>query len=226
MNLKNGVKDSIPIVMGYFPVSFTFGIFAASRGFGILKGTLISLTNFTSAGQFAGVNVIIENGSMIELALVTLIINIRYTLMSFSLSERIKDFNIKERMLIGFGITDEIFTMSSLKKKKIKFDYMVGLILPPYISWVLGTLAGSIFSKLISERLSSAMGIALYGMFLAIIIPEGKRNKNIMIIILLSILLSTIMYSFVAQGWSIVIATIISATIGAIVFPIGDEKNE
>lgn len=226
MNFKNGVKDSIPIVMGYFPVSFTFGLLALGKGLSLFNGTIISITNFTSAGQFAGLNIIFEKGGFIELALVTFIVNIRYTLMAFSLSEKIKDFNIKERLLIGFGITDEIFAVSSLKKGKIKFSYMIGLIVPPYLSWILGTFTGGLFSNLISDRLSNSMGIALYGMFLAIIVPEGRRSKNILVIILLSVALSCLMFKFIPQGWSIIISTVISSLIGAVLFSKGDEKIE
>lgn len=230
-DLKEGIRSSIPIAMGYFPVSFTFGMIAAGFGVDSLTTFTVSATNFTSAGQFAGLNVMIANGSYMEVAVTTFVINIRYMLMSLSLSQKMESLSVLQRLLVGFGITDETFAVSSIEKEDITFSYMGGLILLPYISWGLGTLSGALVSGLLSTRLKSAMGIALYGMFLAIIVPEAKRSKKITAVIIVAVIASIIFrYSEqladIPQGWVIIIATVIASTAGALAFPMGRSSDE
>ncbi|KNF08611.1 AzlC family protein [Gottschalkia purinilytica] len=219
-----GVKKSLPIAMGYFPVSFTFGIMASNGGMDPLTALVISLTNFTSAGQFAGTNIILSNGTFLEVAVTTFIINIRYMLMSLSLSQKIVKMPLSKKLIMAFGITDETFTVASLEKEKVTFPYMMGLIITSYLAWALGTLTGAIFSTFLSTRLQNAMGIALYGMFLALIVPEARNSKKVLGVIVVSVSISLIfryvpLISKISSGWVIIIATIIASAFGAIVFP-------
>lgn len=221
-----GLKRGLPIAIGYFPVSFTFGLMAVNGGLPIWLVVFISFSNLTSAGQFAGTNLILENASLFEISLTTFIINIRYMLMSLSLSQKI-DYQIPfiKRLIFSFGITDETFAVASLETGKLSASYMMGLIFFPIIGWTSGTLCGAFICQSLPTTLSNAMGIALYGMFLAIIIPAVKESKAIFIILLSAILVNSILtyitfFSFISSGFRIIIATLLSATIGAFLFPI------
>lgn len=219
-----GLKKSLPIIMGYLPVSFTFGIMASSGGLAPLTASLISMTNFTSAGQFAGTNIIIANGAYLEIAVTTFVINIRYSLMSLSLSQKISDMTLIKKLIIAFGITDETFTVSSFENKPLSFSYMFALSFFPYLSWIIGTFLGATASNLLSAEMQNAMGIALYGMFLALVIPEAKTNKKILAIVIVAITISSsfryleILQS-ISSGWAVIISTVLASTFGAIVFP-------
>lgn len=230
-DLRDGIRSSLPIAMGYFPVSFTFGMIASGFGVDAMTSFAVSATNFTSAGQFAGLNVMVASGSYMEVAVTTFVINIRYMLMSLSLSQKMESLSVLQRLLIGFGITDETFAVSSIEKDEISFPYMGGLIILPYLSWGLGTLSGALISELLSARLKSAMGIALYGMFLAIIIPEAKRSRKISSVISMAVVISLVFrytkqLADIPQGWVIIVATIIASTLGAILFPMGRCSDE
>lgn len=227
-----GIKDGFPICLGYFSVSMAFGLTAVLSGLPIWSAIVMSLSNLTSAGQFAGANILIENGTFIELAITTLIINIRYFLMSLSVSQKVQpDLSIKERMAISFGITDEVFAVSMQRKAALSSIYMAGLILTPVIGWTAGTTVGAVASQFMPRILTNAMGIALYGMFIAIIIPPARENKNIMITIIIAILASFLfeylpLLSKISEGWSIIIITILVSAISATLFPLKSENNE
>ena len=139
-----GIRHGIPICLGYFSVSAAFGITAVRSGLPLWTAVLISLTNVTSAGQFAGVNLMVAGGSMIEIAMTTLIINIRYFLMSLSVSQKVESkMSMKKRLGIAYGITDEIFAVSMQQPRKLTASYMAGLILTPVVGWTLGTFLGN-----------------------------------------------------------------------------------
>lgn len=220
-----GIKDGFPICLGYFSVSMAFGLTAVLSGLPIWSAIVMSLTNLTSAGQFAGANILIENGTFIELAITTLIINIRYFLMSLSVSQKVQtNMTTAERLAISFGITDEVFAVSMQRKKPLSSVYMAGLILTPVLGWTLGTTVGAVATSFMPQILSNSMGIALYGMFIAIIIPPAKENKNIFYAIIFAIITS---FAFeylpllceISDGWAIIITTILVSAIVATFFP-------
>lgn len=225
-----GIKDGFPICLGYFSVSMAFGITAVLSGLPIWSAIVISLTNLTSAGQFAGANIIIENGAFIELAITTLIINIRYFLMSLSVSQKVDtNMSLRHRFAISFGITDEIFAVSMQNKSALSSSYMAGLILTPLIGWTAGTTVGAMATSFMPQILSNAMGIALYGMFIAIIIPPAREKKNVMFAVVLSIIASLVFtylppLSKLSEGWSIIIIAILVSAVAATFFPINTEN--
>lgn len=230
--LIQGIRDGIPICLGYFSVSMAFGLTSVLSGLPIWATVLISLTNLTSAGQFAGVNLLLVHGTMIELALTTLIINIRYFLMSLSVSQKVESkMSLKERFFISFGITDEIFAVSMQRKEDLTSSYMAGLILMPMLGWTGGTLAGAVATSIMPEILSSAMGIALYGMFIAIVIPVAREHKNVLFAVILAVL-SSLAFAYLpglkecSGGWSIIIITILVSAVAATLFPVDEEKTE
>lgn len=220
-----GIRDGLPIGLGYVPVAFTFGFIAVSGGLPIWVACLISLTNLTSAGQFAGTNLILAGAGYMEVALTTFVINIRYMLMSFSLTQRVEEeTGVLKRMIFGFGITDETFVVASLKPGILKASYLFGLILLPIAGWNLGTLLGAGISSLLPLALQNAMGIALYGMFIALLVPASRDSVHILIIVLIAVFVNCIlkyipMFSFVSSGFRIILATVIGAGAGAVLFP-------
>lgn len=220
-----GLKRGYPIALGYVPVAFTFGLMAVSGGLPVWLAIFISMSNLTSAGQFAGTNLILAGAGSFEITLTTFIINIRYLLMSLSLTQRLEqDMTIPKRLFIAFGITDETFTVASMESGKLSFPFLCGLILGPFLGWTLGTALGGMICSALPQTLSSAMGIALYAMFLAIIIPPAKKSKPIVVIILISVLSVCMMkylpiFRFVSSGFRVIIATFLGAGIGAFLFP-------
>lgn len=229
---KNGIKDGIPICLGYIAVSFTFGIMAKNTGLMSSQAVLMSATNLTSAGQFASLALIGTSAAYIEMAVTQLVINIRYCLMSFSLAQK---FDSKtafvHRFFVAFGITDEIFGVSVCREGKLDPYYNYGLMTISIIGWVLGTLLGVISGSLLPPRVISALSVALYGMFIAIIIPPAKGNKVLTGIILIAMSSSFLftkisILSQISSGFKIIILTLLIAGAAAVLFPIKEAVHE
>lgn len=226
-----GVRDGIPIALGYLSVSFTFGMMATEKGVPTLAAVLISMTNLTSAGQFAGLGLIVSGGTLLEMALTQLVINLRYALMSVSLSQKLdKGLRFLDRLAIAFGVTDEIFAVAMNQDGKVGKKYLFGLIAGPYLGWTLGTLTGTAASALLPLSLRSALGIAIYGMFLAIIVPPAKKSRPVLAVVLLAAGISCLFYYIpqlksVSSGFVIIIAGVAASLLGALVAPIKDSKG-
>ena len=183
----NGLRRGMPIALGYFPVAFSFGVLCVNSHMPVGMATLISVTNFTSSGQFAGLNLMIAQASYFEVALTLLMINARYFLMSLSLSQKIDEhMNTLERMIVSFCISDETFALASLEVQPITFRWMSGFLLGPFLGWSLGALAGELVVGLLPAAIQGAMGIALYGMFIAIIIPASKHALPVAFVVLMA----------------------------------------
>jgi 4-azaleucine resistance transporter AzlC len=230
IEFERGVKLGLPIGLGYLPVSFTFGMMAVSGGLPVWMAVLISLTNLTSAGQFAGTGLIIANASLFEITLTTLVINIRYMLMSLSLSQQTTRMPLAQKGIVAFGITDETFAVAALEKNEVSFAFMLGLITCPYLGWALGTVLGAVTTSLLPEALQSAMGIALYAMFIALVVPAAKNSQAALTVAAVAVLISSLLKWLpglrqISTGWSIIVATVIAATIGAFCFPEKDEAE-
>ncbi len=227
-----GIRDGIPICLGYFSVSMAFGLTAVLSGIPIWAAVVISLTNLTSAGQFAGMNLIAAQGALVEIGLTTLIINIRYFLMSISVSQKVEQkMTMKERMAVAFGITDEIFAVSMQRDHALTTPYMAGLIITPVLGWTGGTLVGAVATSLMPPVLSNAFGIALYGMFIAIIVPPAKEQKNVLFAVVLAIAASVAckylpLIKNLSSGWTIILITLVVCVIAAWLFPVEESEAE
>ena len=225
-----GIINGIPIALGYLSVSFGFGITAVSSGLSVFEAFMISLTNLTSAGQAQGVSVIAAGGTLFEMALVQFIINIRYALMSLSLSQKLdKSFTLPHRLLAAYGITDEIFAVCSTKEKILKPNYMYGIIGISTLGWVTGTFLGAAAGELLPPSVTAALGILLYGMFIAIIIPPARKEFGILFTILTAAMLSVIFFYFlpgISGGFAMIICSLAAAVIAAVIFPKKEEKEE
>nr|WP_288829611.1 AzlC family ABC transporter permease [uncultured Clostridium sp.] len=226
-----GIKDGIPIGLGYFAVSFTFGIMAANTGLSPWQAIVMSLTNLTSAGQFAGLGIIKAGASLGEMALAQLVINLRYSLMSCSLSQKFKeDIPFYHRFLIGYGVTDEVFGVSVCKSGKLDPRYCYGLMSAAIPGWTLGTAFGAVSGSLLPDRLLSALSVGLYGMFVAIIVPPARDNRTLALVVAASMILSLLFsclpgLRMISSGMRLILLTVVIAGAAAFLFPFPAEKE-
>lgn len=225
-----GIRHGIPIALGYLSVSFAFGIQAVAGGLSPLQAVLISMMNVTSAGQLAGLNLMLQGGSLMQMALSQLTINLRYALMSLSLSQRLDgSMTTPHRMLFAFCNTDEIFAVASSQPGKVGKWYLYGLMLTPYFGWALGTWLGAAAGTLLPQFVRTALGIAIYGMFIAIVVPPAREKRAVAVVVALAAGLSLcIRYipalSFIGSGYAIILCAVIAAGVGAALFPVEEEK--
>ena len=226
-----GVNRGLPVGMGYFSVSFGFGAMAVSQGLKALDAVLISATNLTSAGQFAGLTLIVAAASLWEMVLTQLVINSRYALMSLALSQRMGEkIGFLPRLLVAFFNTDEIFALAMAREQPLTVPFLLGLGTLPFVGWTLGTLCGALAGSVLPVSIRRALGVMLYGMFVAIVVPPAKQNRSILIAALLALVFSSLftwapVLKTVSPGLSIVICTVAAAAICAALFPVKEEEE-
>ncbi len=219
---KQGILDGLPICLGYLSVSFAFGIFTVNSGLGIFDALIISLTNVTSAGQLAAVPLIVSQSGLFELISTEFVINLRYALMSVTLSQKLgKDISFLDRFWIAFMNTDEIFAMATSHKEDVNRKYMFGLILTPYFGWAIGTFLGAVAGDILPEMLTSALGIAIYGMFIAIVTPVAREDKKVFFCVLLTIFVSCFCHYMLKMdsGFAIIVSSITASFVMTILVP-------
>ncbi|MBR0398761.1 MAG: AzlC family ABC transporter permease [Eubacterium sp.] len=227
---REGLIAGLPIGLGYLSVSFGIGILAIGAGFNIFEAVILSVANLTSAGQVAGIEVIAAAGGVIEIILTQLVINLRYALMALSLSQRLDDsFKTPQRLLLSYGITDEIFAMAYAREKKVSPPYMGGMILISAFGWVLGTFLGAAAGEILPSAVTEAMGIMLYGMFIAIVVPVVKKDRRVLYVSAAAIGLSILfryVLTFVSGGFAVIICALAAALFGAVFFPVDDADDD
>ena len=233
MNWKNystGVRRGLPVGVGYFSVSFGFGAMAASQGVRALDATLISLTNLTSAGQFAGLTLIVAMTGLWEVVLTQIVINSRYALMSLALSQRMGSrIGVLPRLLIAFFNTDEIFALAMAETQPLTVSFLLGLGLTPIIGWTGGTLCGALAGSVLPLSIRTALGVMLYGMFIAIVVPPARQEKSVLAVCAMALILSCLfkwvpLLSQVSAGVAIVLSTVTASAVCAWLFPIPEEE--
>jgi len=226
---RNGVRDGIPIATGYFAVAFTLGIAAKNAGFNAIQATIVSATNLASAGQYAGFTMVKEAATYIEMALMILVANARYMLMSSALSQKFSpDTPFIHRFLVGYGVTDEIFGISIGVPGKLNPRYAYGALLVAVPGWSLGTFLGVLMGNILPDNIVSALSVGLYGMFIAIIVPPARKNKVVLGCVVISMLASLVcefapLISAIPSGIRIIILTVVIASVAAILFPVKDD---
>ena len=227
---KKGVQTGVPVGLGYFSVSFGFGAMAIAQGLSALNATLISATNLTSAGQFAGLTLIVAMGTLWEMVMTQIVINSRYSLMSIALAQRMGErIGFLPRLLIAFFNTDEIFALAMARKKPLTVPFLLGLGTLPILGWTGGTLMGALAGSVLPQDIRAALGVMLYGMFIAIVIPPARQEKPVCIVMILALILSCLFawvpaLQVVSAGISIVLCTVVAAAACAALFPIPEEE--
>lgn len=231
MDIKKGLKDGIPVALGYFSVSIAFGLMAVQCGLTWFEALLISFTNLTSAGQFAGITVIAGTGTYLEMALTQLVINSRYALMGISLSQKTDDrFRGPWRILLGFAITDEIFAVSSGQNHDLSREYFSGLVILPIIGWSAGTVCGAVLGSIMPDIVTNALGVALYGMFIAVVVPKARENLHVLTVVIISVTISAALFyipafSRISSGFAIIICAVVASAAGAVIFPVKEAER-
>lgn len=224
-SFSRGLKAGIPIGLGYFSVSISFGILAISGGFNWWQALLISMTTVTSAGQFAGIGIMMLPGQYFAMLISQLTINVRYSMMAISLSQKVDNsFGKAARWLLGFFITDEIFAVA-VAEPRLSRSFLSGLAVLPYVGWALGTLTGAVVGSILPQSLLNALCIALYGMFTAIVVPVAKQERPVLLVVLLAMALSCLFtwvpgLNMVSTGIAVSICAIAAAAVGAALFPV------
>ena len=225
-----GLLHGLPVGLGYLSVSFGFGISAVRAGLTVGQAAAISALNLTSAGQAAGLTVMTSGGTLAETALTQLVINIRYALMSLALSQKLhKSFSLPHRLAAAYGVTDEIFAVASSQPSPVTPQYMYGLIAMGFLGWVGGTALGAAAGSVLPASLTNAMGIMLYGMFIAIFVPAAKSSKEMLAVVTLAAAISLLLnfYApFISGGFAIIIAAVAASMVCAAVFPGEKEEDE
>ena len=226
------MKAGLPVCLGYFSVSFGFGAMAVTQGLRILDAILISATNLTSAGQFAGLTVIVTGATLLEMILTQLVINSRYALMSLALGPRLgPTVGIGKRLIAAFFNTDEVFALGMARKEKLTAAYFIGAGVISAIGWTSGTAMGAVAGSVLPESVRLAMSVLLYGMFIAIVVPQARQEKPILVSVAAALVLSCLFtwvpgLNAVSSGLAIVICTVAAAAICALVCPIDEEVAE
>lgn len=228
---RRGMRDGMPICLGYIAVSFTFGLAARASGLAPLQALAMSVTNLTSAGQFAALGIIAAGGPYLELAAAQLIINLRYCLMSCALAQKLPSgTRFAHRFFMAYGVTDEIFGVGVACEGPLSPWYMYGAISVAMPGWALGTLIGVVCGSVLPARMLSALGVALYGMFLAIILPPARKNRVLAGLVALSMLASLAaskapLLSQLSGGGRIILLTLILGGLAAWLFPLPDQPD-
>ena len=230
--LIKGFRDGIPISLGYFAVSFSLGIAARSAGFSAFQALLMSLFNNASAGEFAAFTLIAAGAGYLEVALMTLVTNARYLLMSCALSQKLApSVPLRSRMLIGFDVTDEIFGVSIAYPGKLNPWYSYGVILIALPGWALGTYFGVLMGNALPALIVNALSVSLYGMFIAIIVPPARENRVVALLIVAAMALSWLLaaidlFSFMSEGTRVIVLTVAISAFAAWKFPIKEEESK
>lgn len=228
---RKGLIDGIPICLGYLSVSFAFGIFAVSSGLAPVEAILISMSCVTSAGQLAAVPIMVGQGGLLELAISQLVINLRYALMSVSLSQKFdSSVSLADRFAIAFVNTDEVFAVASGQFGKVGKWYMYGLESMPWLGWTVGTIIGALAGNILPEVVTVSLGLAIYGMFVAIVLPEARKSRPVAICVVIAMVLSCLFYyvpalNRVPSGFAVIVCAVAASAIMAVLAPIPEEEE-
>lgn len=226
----SGLRRGFPVGIGYLSVSFGFGAMAAANGVRALDAALISLTSFAGAGQVAGLTLMIAQVTLWEMILTLVVINSRYALMSLALSQKLGEkLGFFQRLVIAVFNTDEIFALLMAERMALSTSYIAGLGTCPLLGWTAGTLFGALAGSVLPPLLRSAAGVMLYGMFVAIIMPPARKERPVLITVVLALVLSCMLHwtpvlSDISSGIAIVICAVVAAGVCAFLFPISDEE--
>ena len=228
---RRGLKDGLPIALGYLAVSFSLGIAANNAGMTAWQTTLMSLTNNTSAGEFAALSVIGAGAPYLEMAVTQLIINLRYLLMSAALSQKLDPgLPLIHRLLVGFEVTDEVFGVSIAVDGRLNPYYTYGMMCMAIPGWALGSCLGVVMGNALPARIVSALSLALYAMFLAIIVPPARKSRVLAGVILVAMAASLAcsllpVLRGISSGMRIIVLTVVIAGAAAYFFPIKEDEN-
>lgn len=228
---QQGMKDGLPVALGYLAVSFTLGIAARRAGLTGLQAAFASLITNTSAGQFAGFTAMAAGVSLLETAVAQVVVNLRYVLMSVGLTQKVRrDASLLQRLLIAFDVTDELFALGISREGALDPRYYYGMMAVTIPNWALGTFLGTVFGALLPDILLKAVGVALYAMFIAVVVPPAKISRPVLLVCLSAMGLSLLLHYLpftkdLSSGLRVAIAALLVAGAAAFVFPLQKEDD-
>ncbi|GAB4073895.1 AzlC family ABC transporter permease [Barrientosiimonas marina] len=218
--IQKGIATGFPIMLGYLPISITYGVLAKQSGMTMLELALMSVMVFAGASQLMAANMIAVSAGAAEIIVATFVLNFRQFVMSLSFMNRLRNFTLKWKVPLSMGLTDETFAVSSLHTEKADMKkggyFYAGLILTAYAAWVFGSILGGLLGEVIPEQLSQSMGIALYAMFIGLLIPSVKKEWRIGLVAILAMLINAICSQFMSEGWAIVCGTVLGGLSGVV----------
>jgi 4-azaleucine resistance transporter AzlC len=225
--IRRGIAAGIPIMLGYLPIAITYGVLAKQSGMTLTELTLMSVMVFAGASQLMAANMIAVGAGVLEIIIATFVLNFRHFVMSLSFMNRLRSVPLRWKAPLSLGLTDETFAVSALHPKEAKMKkgalFYTALILTAYISWVFGSFLGGVLGDIIPDRLSQSMGIALYAMFIGLLIPSVKKELKIGLIAIIAMLINALCVQLgMSTGWAIVLGTILGGMSG--IFLLKEEK--
>ncbi len=217
--IKKGIISALPIIVGYLPIGMAFGILSKTTGISLLESFMFSSLVFAGASQFMALNLMLVGTGIGGIILTTLLVNFRHFLMSASLTEKIKDIDSQSKGwlgLIAFGITDEVFSVASFREGKITREYLISLEALSLFGWVGGTVLGYIIGSILPDTIQASMGVGIYAMFIALLLPEAKKSRKVALLAILSGITNTILtfMEFLPQGWNIIVSILLISGLG------------
>ena len=226
-----GMRDGVPIALGYFAVAFTLGITAGKAGMNALQSSLMSALMLASAGEFAAISMIGSGAGVMEMIVTTVVINMRYLLMSSALSQKVQPNRpFLHRIFMSYAVTDEIFGISMTVPGKLNPFYQYGAASVAGPGWAIGTFLGTVVGMVLPAPVMSAMSVAIYGMFLAVVVPPARKNKIIAAVVVISMSVSLLFQSIpglknISSGFQIILLTVLISAAAAILFPLQEEQH-
>ena len=217
--IRKGMTTGFPIMLGYLPIAVTYGVLAKQSGMTLTELTLMSVLVFAGASQFMGANMIAVGAGVLEIVVATFVLNFRHFVMSLSFMNRLRDIGLNWKAPLSLGLTDETFAVSALHPEEAKHEkgalFYTALILTAYLSWIMGSFLGGVLGEVIPDKVSQSMGIALYAMFIGLLVPSIKKEKKVGLIALIAMLINTLCIQLgLSTGWAIVLGTIIGGMSG------------
>lgn len=216
--VKKGISVGLPIIIGYLPIAVTYGVLAKQAGMTLFELTLMSVMVFAGASQFMGANMVAVGAGAVEIIVATFVLNFRHFVMSLSFMNRLRSIGLKWKAPLSLGLTDETFAVSAIHTEEAKTEkgvlFYIALFLTAYLSWIFGSFLGGILGEIIPENLSQSMGIALYAMFIGLLIPSVKKEIRVGLIAIIAMLINVFCSQFMSAGWAIVLGTLIGGFSG------------
>lgn len=210
-----GMKAAVPVILGFVPVGIAYAIMARQAGFSVLQTCVMSLTVFAGASQMMAVGMYVQGASIIAMVVATFILNLRHLIMSVCVVNRMRKDSVRMKLLAVFGVTDESFAIfTTEKEEKCSATFFLGLITVTYTSWNVGTLIGAVASDFLPVIVTASLGIALYAMFIGILVPNLTGNWRLGLLVILTAVCNSILTQFIESSWALIASTLLCALIG------------
>lgn len=225
-----GLRAGIPVIFGFIPVGIAYAIMARQAGFSALQTCLMSLTVFAGASQMMAVGMYAQGAGVVAMIVATFILNLRHVIMSTCVAERMPRLSLWQKLLAGFGVTDESFAIFTTEKKEnLTVWFFFGMITVTYSSWNVGTLIGALASDVLPTIITASLGVALYAMFIGLLVPNLTGNFRLVLLVVMTAVTNTLLNLFMESSWALIVSTLLCAAVGVFfVDPEGesDKKGE